>query len=141
MAVTRADVVLKARGQREDFSDFLDSFAKTPFGNQLGRVSNEQSVNQSIRNLVSTSLGERLFQPLVGCSVNDSLFELNYDVQASTLEFLIKTTLTNNEPRANVISVKVLPSINENALSINIIYSLINNSDPQTLTFTLKRVR
>lgn len=141
MAVTRADVILNPRGKRENFSDFLDSFAMTPVGNQLGKVSDIQSVNQSLKNLILTSLGERLFQPLIGCNIYNSLFELNDTMQASNMKFLIETTIKNNEPRASVIGVSVISQNNENTFEINIIYNIINSTDPITLNFTLKRVR
>ena len=57
MAITRADSFTPLKKNLEFFSDFLDSFAKTPIGNQLGRVINEQSVNQSMINLIKTNLG------------------------------------------------------------------------------------
>jgi len=141
MATSRADVILNPRGKREDFSDFLDSFAMTPVGNQLGKVTDVQSVNQSLKNLILTSVGERLFQPLIGCSIYNSLFELNDNMQASNMKFLIETTIKNNEPRASVIGVSVLPEADENTFGINIIYNIINSTDPITLNFTLKRVR
>jgi phage baseplate assembly protein W len=141
MAVTRADVILNPRGKREDFSDFLDSFAMTPVGNQLGKVTDVQSVNQSLKNLILTNAGERLFQPLVGCSIYNSLFELNDTMQASNIKFLIETTIKNNEPRASVIAVTVIPQTDNNAFGINIVYNLINSTEPVTLNFTLKRVR
>ena len=72
---TRAESISPKGKQGEFFSDFLNSFAKTPVGNQLGRVTNEKSVNQSLRNLIKTNLGERFFQPIVGSDVNASLFE------------------------------------------------------------------
>lgn len=141
MAVTRADVVLNSRGPKELYSDFIDSFAKTPYGDQLGRVVDKESINQSIKNLILTNTGERLFTPLVGCQIYNSLFEIDDVIQANTLEFLIKNTIKNNEPRADVIEVTVIPQTDNNAFGINIVYSLINNSDPITLNFILKRVR
>jgi len=141
MAVTRADVILNTRGKQEFFSDFLDSFAMTPVGNQLGRVVDAESVNQSIKNLILTSTGERLFQPLIGSNIYNSLFELNSTIEASTIEFLIETTIKNNEPRASVNSVTVISNPDNYTLSINIVYNLINSTDPITLNFTLKRVR
>ena len=63
MAVTRADTLTGTKKQREFFSDFVTSFSKTPLGDQLGRVTNEQSVKRSIRNLLLTDPGERFFRP------------------------------------------------------------------------------
>ena len=56
--ITRANTLTAAKKQQEFFSDFFDSFVKTPFGNDLARITNERDVNQSLKNLIQTNLGE-----------------------------------------------------------------------------------
>lgn len=141
MAVTRADALTGTTKQKEYFSDFLTGFDMTPFGNQLGRVTNDQAVNQSLRNLIKTSLGERLFQPTIGSDIYAMIFENNYPEVITELELFIKNTIDNNEPRVNLEGVEIKDQSNENALEISIYYTLINNPEPITLTVLLKRVR
>lgn len=142
MAITRADTLTGTKKQIEYFSDFLTSFAKTPVGNQLARVTNEQAVIQSLKNLIRTNLGERLFQPTVGSDVMATLFELNTDDARDALELFINNTVENNEPRVNLIQTIINTEIiNENQIEITLIYNLINNPEEQTLTMILKRVR
>jgi phage baseplate assembly protein W len=164
MALSRADTLTGTIKQQEYFSDFLDNFTKTPFGNQLGKVTNQQSVNQSLRNLISTNLGERLFQPMIGSNVSKSLFEPfstisqsnRIESSSSSLEFFIRNTIENNEPRVILIDIIVKTAYNntetdvmkqrtgvsdENSVVISIVYRLINNIDPITLNYVLKRVR
>lgn len=149
MAVTRADSFTSLKKTQEYFSDFLDSFAKTPVGNQLGRVTNDKSVNQSLYNLIKTNLGERLFQPNIGGNIYASLFELNDFLLASNLKTYIERTVEINEPRINLIDVRIMTNvypqftneINENTVKITIEYNLINNPEPITVSYVLKRVR
>ena len=152
---TRAESISPKEKQTEYFSDFLNSFAKTPVGNQLGRVTNEKSVNQSLRNLIKTNLGERFFQPIVGSDVNASLFENVNNILLNDIEENIKLTIQNNEPRINLLEVSVQPSeisdgeardfggflIQNNSISVTIVYNIINNSEEITLTTILTRVR
>ena len=142
MALTRADTFTENTKKIDFFSDFVDSFAKTPFGNQLGKLTNEKSVSQALKNLILTNLGERLFQPYIGSNVYASLFENITTETLSTLEFYIQNTIENNEPRINLINVSVEdnPS-NENEISITLVYNLINNPETINLSFLLKRVR
>jgi phage baseplate assembly protein W len=142
MALTRADTFTENTKKIEFFSDFVDSFAKTPFGNQLGKLNNEKAVNQALKNLIMTNLGERLFQPYIGSNVYASLFENNTTETLSTLQFYIQNTIENNEPRINLINVSVEnnPS-NENEIAITLIYNLINNPETINFSFLLKRVR
>jgi phage baseplate assembly protein W len=140
MTITRADVVLNNK-KTETFSDFLNNFNKTPFGNQLGRVTDVSAVNQSLRNLIKTNITERFFQPTVGSNINYSLFEMNDFTSMTNIEFFITTTINNNEPRVNLIDVTVTESTDYNTLTVIITYNLINNSNQINLTFPLKRIR
>jgi phage baseplate assembly protein W len=142
MALTRADTFTGSKKQIEYFSDFMTSFAKTPVGNQLARVTNEHAVMQSLKNLIRTNLGERLFQPTVGSDVMATLFELNTDEARDSLELFINNTVENNEPRVNLLQTIVnTDNINENQIEITLIYNLINNPTELTLNLVLKRVR
>jgi len=160
MALTRADALTGTVKQQEYFSDFLDSFMKTPFGNQLGRVLNEDSVNQSLRNIIMTNVGERMFQPVIGSNVYKMLFqplsvqEFRAGVGVTTLEFMIKNAIEKNEPRVILIDVGIKSAVadsfgtqsragipDENSVMITITYRLINKVDPITFNYVLKRVR
>ena len=149
---TRAETFTANKKQTEFFSDFLNSFAKSPADNQIVRVTNQQSVNQSIRNIIKTISGERFFSPYVGSDVFASVFQPNDFFQIERLKTSIATAITNFERRAELISVDVrssnvnlsigeTPVTDENSIEVTIIYSLINSIDPITLTFLLKRVR
>ena len=153
MAVSRADTLTQIKKQKEFYSDFLDSFAVSPIGGVLARVTNEKSVKQSVKNLILTNLGgmdsftgkriagERLFQPLVGSDVNRSLFEHNDLLTIPLLVESIKSTVNLYEPRAQKLSVNIIPSNDEHYLIINVIFYVINNPVPIDLTLNLRRVR
>jgi len=139
--LTRADrFTVNNTKKLEFFSDFVDTFAKTPYGNQLGRVTNEYSVNQSLRNLIMTNLGERPFQPNFGSNVYDFLFEPNLEQYLTILESYIENTIKNNEPRVNAQEITV-STIDDYTIQIYIVYNIINNPAPITLAILLKRVR
>lgn len=142
MAISRADTLTETKRQIEFFSDFMNDFDRTPFGNQLAKVTNVDAVNQSLRNLIKTNLGERFFQPIIGSNVYASLFENQDSDYLDVLEVFIKNTVENCEPRVKLISVDVSSDLNnENYVNVTIIYYLINNSDPITLNILLKRIR
>jgi phage baseplate assembly protein W len=131
-------------GQRDTelFSDFLDSFKYSPFGKDLAKVTNVKAINQALRNLVYTNLGERLYQPDVGCDVNAILFQLTYEEQTNFIKRTIAQSIKLYEPRAILQDISVnFYDDQPNSVEINILYSPINNPEPQTLTVILKRVR
>jgi phage baseplate assembly protein W len=138
---TRAQTLSGSNKREEYYSDFLNSFAKTPVGDQLARVVNERSINQSLKNIILTNRGERLFQPGIGSDVNFMLFENNIESNLSTIEFYIKTSIELHEPRVNLLGVTVDSGQTENEIVINIVYNTINNPTPTLFNYILKRVR
>jgi phage baseplate assembly protein W len=140
MLATRADKYTQIQRQ-EYFSDFLNNFDSHPVNNTLAKISNENSVKQSIRNLILTNLGERLFQPTIGSNIRHSLFEPNDVITAENITNFVKSTINQNEKRAFLMSVQVYPNPDKNAFNVNVIFSLINNNTPIQLNVILKRVR
>ena len=138
--VQRADLITKLTNQSDIFSDFLDDFSPHPITGDIVRVRNENSIRQSIKNLILTNIGERFFNPNLGSSVYRMLFEPLDSTTLEDLNYHIKLTIDNNEPRANLISVSVLPVTEDNAVSLNVVYSIINSQTPQSLSVLIRRV-
>ena len=149
---SRADVISPKQKSQDFFSDFLTSFSKTPVGDQLARITNEESVNQSLRNLIKTNLGERLFQPYIGSNVYASLFEHVTPGTSETLKHYIQNLINNNEPRITLLEIQIQTFFDqketgvykissENEISITLVYALINNINPITFSMILRRVR
>lgn len=138
---TRAQTLIEGNKKSEFYSDFLTSFSKTPVGNQLAKVVNERSINQSLKNIILTDVGERLFQPNFGSNVRALLFENNVEENLSTLEYYISNSIALNEPRVNLIELNLSTGETEHELVVNIIYNTINNPEPVLFTYIFKRVR
>lgn len=139
--LSRADVLINSNKRTELSSDFLTSFAVSPVGNQLGRVVNERAVVQSLKNIISTDLGERLFQPNIGSDVRRMLFENIAKENLTAVSSYIQTAIQRNEPRVSLINIDVTAYPEENGIAITIYYNLINNPEPLSFTYILKRVR
>ena len=139
--LSRADVLINNNKRAEFNSDFLTSFAVSPVGNQLGRVVNERAVVQSLKNIISTDIGERLFQPNIGSDVRKMLFENVAKDNLTMVSSYIQTAILRNEPRVSLTNVDVTSYPEENGIAITIYYTLINNPEPLSFTYILKRVR
>lgn len=126
----------------EVFSDFTTNFLKTPVGDQLARVINDSSIRQSIRNLMLTNTGDRLFQPTIGGNIRELLFENNLQENLITAQSYVERVIRRFEPRVQVVSVRVdSPERDPHTVYVTIVYRTLNNSEPQTLTLLFKRVR
>jgi phage baseplate assembly protein W len=141
MAVTRAETLTSSSKKTEYYSDIPNGFNQTIFGNELIKIVNEKSILQSIKNLIYTNLGERLFQPNVGSNIFAMLFEPNFQDYIDQIEFFIRRTIENNEPRAQILQVLFPETQDESSVEITLILQIINNIEPITLNLVFKRVR
>lgn len=139
--VARAERFTPKKEKETIYQDWLVS---SPFNfdtKDITLVTNEDSVKQSIINIILTSPGEKLFNNSFGSEINRLLFENVTPQTTASLIDLIKLTVENYEPRANLIDVVASPLPDQNAYTISIIFSVINNTEPITLEFLLNRVR
>lgn len=125
----------------EFFSDFGSNLEQIPGRKDLARRINENAVRDSIRNLIMTDRGERLFQPDIGCDIRGSLFENMTANTALILKENIKTTIRTYEPRCDVKDVIVEANLDSNAIAVQIIFSVINSNRDSSLSIDLSRVR
>lgn len=123
------------------YSDLFTNFNIHPSKLDLVLHTNEDSVSRSIRNILLTGRGEKLFDPAFGSDIKNILFE-NFSPHTETmLREYITTAIQNYEPRANLIDVTVSALLDDNAYSVTIVFSVINRSEPVTLQFLLNRIR
>jgi phage baseplate assembly protein W len=130
----------RTRGQ-EYYSDFAKNLEQIPGRTDLSRRINESSVKESIKNIVLTNKGERLFQPEFGCDINASLFE---NIDANTVIILkdnIEKAISTYEPRCIVKSVEIIADLDSNNIQATVLFSVINTSNTSSLTIDLVRER
>ena len=136
--ITRTD---KAVSQKPAYSDFYTNFNVHPQNKRLVKYTNENAVKRSVRNLILTEPGERLFQPDIGCKIRSLLFENMNSVTALQLQNTIEETIKLHEKRARIISVEVIPNEDTHAYDVYIIFEVINSITPVALNITLYRAR
>jgi len=112
-----------------------------PIKKDVNKHTAEMAVINSIKNLVLTNHYERPFQPELGSNVSKLLFEQLDFVTASALEREILQTINNFEPRASVYRVKAIPDYDNNGFTVDMEFTIVNRTEPITITFFLERVR
>ena len=112
------------------FKDINLSFKRHPVTNDVVTISNEDAIKRSVRNIIFTILGEKPFEPDFGSVINQSLFDLNTNLNEIRISDEIKTSLDNYEPRINNVdvSVSVLPDTNE--MNCTVQYDIVGLSTP-----------
>lgn len=141
---TRADLLTEILKKKEIYSDFPTNFDSIPGTETLTTITNENSVITSVKNLILTNLGERPFQPTIGSHIYRMLFEIVDQNSVFAIENItneIRRTIEANEPRAQLLDVKVSIVPDTHDASVNIIFAVINKIEPIQLNVILKRVR
>ncbi len=141
VAVARAERFTPSAKKKILYQDIFTVDLINRDTNDLNIIQNEDSVKQSIVNLILTNRGERLFNSSIGSDINYILFENITPQTTTTLINFIKTTIENFEPRADLIDVIAEPLEEQNAYRVVIIFKVINKTEPITIDFLLNRVR
>ena len=131
-------------GQRvsRSFKDISLSFDPHPITKDLPVLKNANAIRRSVRNLVQTIPGERFFNPILGSSVYDSLFDLMDFGTSNLIEQEIVTTLRNFEPRVNNVRVRVSARPDQNNFDVTIFFDIVGAAlPPQEFSFILEATR
>ena len=121
------------------FKDFSIGFKANPNTEDFSVVKNENAIKQSIRNLVSTGMYKRPFQPNTGSRLREMLFE-PYDVfLGEDLKEEIKNVVARFEPRVVLNDVRITPGDDDNTLDIEVDYTIVGETLVQTVDFLLER--
>jgi phage baseplate assembly protein W len=127
--------------QQRPYADIDAIFAPNPATGDIALRRNEAAVKFAIKNLVLTRNYERPFDSSIGSQVSQLLFDQMDYTTTVILSEMITQTITNHEPRVDLISVDVEPNEEQNSLSINIIFNMKNTERPLNVTFALERTR
>lgn len=127
--------------KQEIYSDFTKDLYLNPVSFDIIRKTNEDSIKESIKNLIMTNKGERLFQPSLGCDIRRLLFENFMPATVKIAEENIKETIRKFEPRAELLDVSVIGYPDENSVQINISFATIMAEDPVSFSILVDRIR
>jgi phage baseplate assembly protein W len=141
MALSRADAITQTLKKVDTYSDFTTNFIKHPISNELVVVKNEDSVKQSFKNLILTNIFERFYNPFFGSNVERTLFENFGPWVVEDLNRYISVAAKQFENRIQILNTQITDNSEQNGISINIVFSILNNPEPVSINLFLKRVR
>ena len=129
---------MPAQRVSKSFKDLSMSFKFNPLSGDLIALKNENAIARAVRNIVSTSPGEKFFDPDFGSSVSEILFENVDDITAVSIKDEISSSLKNYEPRVELINVDVDPNFDQNQFDVRITYRIVGiDIPPSELEFAL----
>lgn len=123
------------------YSDFHKDLTINPVNRDVAVKRDEDSIKESLRNLILTSKGERLFQPDVGSDIRDMLFEPNTPASLILIKEKVKLLINNFEPRIILHDVEVTSDYTEETVAVRIFYYISNRQDLVTVDLFLEKAR
>ena len=123
------------------YSDLDLKFNQHPVYKDIVPLSDVDAVKQSVRNILFTNKGERLFQPSIGSGVFDLLFEHADPLTFQAVRDNIKDILTTLEPRINQIQVQIKDNIDINEIAVTVNFNIAGVANNESVDFYLERLR
>jgi phage baseplate assembly protein W len=127
--------------RKPDYSDLNLDFMAHPTTGDVMRLTGEEAIKRSIRNLVLTNFYDRPFRSYIGSNASKLLFENANALTASFLKDAIREVIGNYEPRVSVRDVSIFVDSDNNGYVATIVFSVVNRIDPLTTVIFLERIR
>ena len=123
------------------FADLDLNFTPHPVTGDVGFKKDENAIKQAVKNLVLTQNFERPFHSEIGSSLRSLLFEPATPMTKEILRKTISDTITNFEPRVELIDVEIQYTLDDTAVDVRIIFKIVNTFTPIDVNLTLERTR
>tara|TARA_B100002019_G_scaffold177735_1_gene153453 strand:- start:902 stop:1306 length:405 start_codon:yes stop_codon:yes gene_type:complete len=124
-----------------DFKDLDFNFTRLSTTSDVARKSDVEAVKQSMKSLIQTRYFERPFQPYLGSSIADLLFENNTPMTRRLIEKSIREVIDNHEPRARIEDVQVFDEADTNTYRVRIFFYVVNFTGSEVFETFLVRTR
>ncbi len=102
----------------------------------IALVTRDREIEQAIRLILGTAVGERPMRPEFGCRIHDHVFSTPSSATAGQIAYDVRQALDRWEPRIDVLDVGVgFDAMETGVLYIDIRYSVRSLNDPRNLVF------
>ena len=123
--------------QGRTFSDLDLNFLQHPATKDIRKKVGENSIKQSIKNLIMTNPLEKPFQPEIGCGVYNLLFEPMMPSTALEIEESITDVINSYESRVTLGAVQVTENSSMDGYDVYISFSIVNSEQLVEVDFFL----
>jgi len=123
------------------YKDFDITFNKHPVTRKISVLTNNQAVKRALKNLILTNKFERPYSPFYGSDIKRRLFEQMDGTVADDIANDIEFAVSNYERRVKLIDVRVKEVRDSNGIEVSITFRCLNQTELDTVSFFLERVR
>ena len=123
------------------YKDLDFTFKQNPNTNDVGIKRNNDSIKQSVLNILRTNHGERPFNFDFGANLRRYLFENMSNITAAQMSTSINTALRNYEPRLEVLNTNIQAKADENDVMVTVTGKVISTNEIVDIATTIERLR
>tara|TARA_R110000787_G_scaffold118311_2_gene229143 strand:+ start:5727 stop:6122 length:396 start_codon:yes stop_codon:yes gene_type:complete len=123
------------------YSDLNLTFARNPVTKRLSVLKDADAVKRALKNIILTDKLERPYKPLLGGNIRGLLFENFGPITSLQVKENIEVAIKNYEPRVKILDVRVDANEDQNTLEVTIEFFLRNQTNRNTTTISLERIR
>jgi phage baseplate assembly protein W len=123
------------------YKDLDFTFKQNPNTNDVGIKKDNDSVKQSVLNILRTNHGERPFNYNFGANLRAYLFENMTNITAANISTSINLALANWEPRLEVLNTNIQAKASENDVMITVTGRVKSSNEIIDVTTTIERLR
>lgn len=124
-----------------NYSDISTNFGLNAVNSDVVRLTEMDAVKRAIKNLVMTDKYERLLDPRFGAGINALLFEPMTPMTTMAIRDTIENSITTYEPRADLITLDVVPDEDNQSYYVDLVFSLRSTNQTATVQFFIDRIR
>jgi phage baseplate assembly protein W len=122
------------------YRDISLNFNPNPVTGDVSTVSDEKSVNQSLKNLIFLNFYDVPFQPKVGSNVRARLFDMLNSMTADAIKADITDVIENYEPRIEIVTITSKANLAKSGIDVTIKYRLRTTTQEIVLNYFLERI-
>lgn len=120
--------------------DFVGAGWSFPLGTDatggVALVTHDREIEQAIRLILGTAVGERPMRPEFGCRIHDHVFNTSTSATAGQIAYDVRQALDRWEPRIEVLDVGIsFDAMTAGVLYIDIRYTIRSLNDPRNLVY------
>jgi phage baseplate assembly protein W len=121
------------------FSDLPLDISIDPSGD-IGLAINASAIKQSLRMIIETGRGTRLFLPEYGARIRAFLFEPFDETTAKRIGEELRESIQNYESRITLLDINVIMRDATTSYDVEVIYQITNTRVTDTVVITLEKL-
>ena len=123
------------------YKDLDFTFKQNPNTNDVGIKKDNDSLKQSVLNILRTNHGERPFNYNFGANLRAYLFENMSQITAANMSTSVNTALANWEPRIEVLNTNIQANAGENEVRVTVTGRVKSTNEIIDIATTIERLR